>query len=139
MVEPQRGFVASLSESLRGSFKLATAQYGSQQMSGSCLHDAVTVAGIPIRKQFLFLARNDSRPSQIGRNWAGSFSLKASSSLALTVLSRASRHPASETIMLAGSDAQKRLHDAKGLRWVRWDPDGRVPGTLTGHYEREKR
>eukprot|EP00746_Dinoflagellata_sp_MGD_P142927 gnl/MRDRNA2_/MRDRNA2_75822_c0_seq2.p1 gnl/MRDRNA2_/MRDRNA2_75822_c0~~gnl/MRDRNA2_/MRDRNA2_75822_c0_seq2.p1 ORF type:complete len:670 (-),score=68.94 gnl/MRDRNA2_/MRDRNA2_75822_c0_seq2:131-1879(-) len=129
------GFQAAKSISLRTEFGpgSVTRFYSGDTWSGICVRDSVALAGVMLRDQFLFLARNDSCESC---KWAGGLTLSFGAPLDLAMLTRPLTSANSTSyLLLAGEEAVSQLSSADLLGWQFWDPSGRLAGTLSGHYE----
>merc|ERR1719217_799291 len=68
--------------------------------------------------------------------WSGSLSLLRSSPLDLAVLTSPIRYAGNVSyLLLSNAAATKYLGDGRMLNWARWNKDGHITGTITGHYE----
>eukprot|EP00746_Dinoflagellata_sp_MGD_P011058 gnl/MRDRNA2_/MRDRNA2_123070_c0_seq1.p1 gnl/MRDRNA2_/MRDRNA2_123070_c0~~gnl/MRDRNA2_/MRDRNA2_123070_c0_seq1.p1 ORF type:complete len:1022 (+),score=115.88 gnl/MRDRNA2_/MRDRNA2_123070_c0_seq1:181-3246(+) len=111
-----------------------TARYGSQHFTGACLQDSITVAGVRLEKQYMFLVQYGAEDrSNTNAHWAGGLSLLSAAPLNLTILIPPTK--AAWYLLLAGKDAYRYLKAVVNMHWVTWDASGWLPAELTGHYE----
>lgn len=108
-------------------------RYGSSRLNGACLQDSVTIAGTLLKKQRLFLVKSGMAGSS---RWAGGLSLDMAAPFQQVVLDKSSDTPSSDRkfLFLVGNDAKRHITSIPAIRWAPFNPDGRLPGTLAGHY-----